>query len=169
MTPLMFKGLKALIVNMAVTEYPADTIFQAFLNGLKLPANNNFVIITELDTRSMAMMPAWEYDAALEVENVDQLDSTWFQVDFYGNPSRNAAAQFRLTLQSYIGSDFLDVYGCNVHEVGDLLNLTGVLDRENYTKRFAVKFSLFNNNTITQSSLGFDDDTVDLRLAEVQI
>lgn len=172
MNPELFKGIKQLIVTMAIAEYPASNIFAAFQNNLKYPENNNFIIITELHTVSMAMMPAWQYYPDLigdqETEEYDQLDSTSFQVDFYGAASRSAASKFRLILQSSMGSDYLDQFACNVHEVGELLNLTGVLDREQYTKRFAVKFSLFNNNNITELSPGFNAIDPNLRLAEVQ-
>jgi hypothetical protein len=167
--PDYFTGIKAMVINMGIPTYLNSNVFIAFQNSVEYPRDNVFVVITQLDVTSMSLIPSNQYDSTGEIENIVQLDSTMFQVDFYGVGADTGANKLRLLLQSANGSNFLNTtYNCNVHEVGELLNLTGVLDRENYTKRYAVRFSLFGNNSLTIGSLGFSSDSPILRLAEIQ-
>lgn len=165
----MYTSIKALILAIS-SYYNNNNIFQAYQNGFVVPTDSIFVMMTELDTTSMALMPEITYDVIDEIKVIDQLDSSDFQVDFYGVNARIEAAQFRLILQAPSGSNYLYYnYGYTVHEVSKLINLTNILDRRNYTPRFCVRFSLFNNNVTQGTEYSFDTDTVDLRLAEIQI
>jgi len=166
----MYGAIKALLLAIGSGIYPANVIFQAYQNNYPLPQNSQYIIMTQGDTKSISLMPGYLYDATNEIDNFFNIDATDFQVDFYGNPASAQANLFRLILQTSYGTEILSTYGVYVYEVKKQRNLTSNFDRDMYLQRFNVKFSLFNDNTFTPSSLGFIPSAIDnLYLVEVQI
>lgn len=165
----MYTAIKALLVQILNGLYNTNEIFQAYQNNYPLPTDSQFIIMTQGETKSLPLMINYLYDPTNEIDNYITIDATDFQVDFYGSPSNNACNLFRNVLQTVYGAGFFSTYGISIYEIKKQFNLTNNVDRDMYLQRFAVRFSLFNDNIFSPSSLGFVPVKVDnLYLAEVQ-
>lgn len=166
----IFAGIKALLVNLS-NLYAADVIFKGFNNNYPIPADNTFIIMNILpNIHSHCLLPVYNYDDITEEETWSQLDEASFQVDFYGVNAVTASAKFRAALQSGYGTRFLqdEGYQCVVGIVKDTQNLTDIIDRDMYTQRYAVLFTIQFNNILTVDTPGFDEADIDVIFADIQ-
>lgn len=162
----IFTGIKALIQKLSPL-YPADNIYKAFNNSYPVPTNNNFVMMTVYpEIKSHALLPLYNYDDTLETETWKQIDEATFQVDFYGVNAITVSALFRAALQSAYATNYFlqNGYNCVVGIVQSTRNLTNTIDRDMYTLRYAVIFSIQFNNALTVSTLGFTETDLNVRL-----
>jgi hypothetical protein len=155
----LFTGIKALLLNLS-NLVPTTAIYRGFENNYALPAGNDFIVMSQLpNIDSHCLLPVYNYDDTAEQSNWSQVDEVKFQVDFYGVNAINLSAKFRAALQSSYGTKFLQAnnYNCVVGIVSDTKNLTNLIDRDMYTARYTVIFSLQFNNVLTVSEPGFDE------------
>lgn len=164
MTNLMPNAIKALILDQFSSDYPASSIFQGYPNNDVRPQNNQFVVMTLLPTNSMMLNPVVQYDSTTEETSYQNINTADWQVDFYGSPAQADAIQFKLLLEVLYANDFFNIndYGCSVHTVRQMPNLTQTIDSQMYIPRYAVLFSLFYNNIVTVSEPGFDTATPEI-------
>ena len=163
---MMFEAIKLLILNLT-DLYLTDNIFMNFLNGVKLPENNDYIIINKLYSRPKCAVPLYLWSDSEEVLNdseeilndvdteINQMNVTKFQVDFYGENADTVANLFAAALQSFIGTTFMKDYNCTVEHSESAIQLTDEGDRGNYIEQFAVKFGLYNNTIITKTEAAF--------------
>jgi hypothetical protein len=164
----IFTAIKALIIKLS-SLYPATNIYKAFNNSFAVPANNNFVIMTLYpEIKSHALLPVYSYDTTLEKETWKQIDEATFQVDFYGDNAITVSALFRAALQSAYATNYFlqNGYDCVVGVVKPTKNLTETIDRDMYTLRYAVVFSVQFNNKLTVNTLGFTEVSFNTKLVQ---
>lgn len=155
-----------LTASVATIYLPAN-IFLAYGNNYSLPADNNYIIITEQPTKTLST-PYHKYDDIAEITTIDALCETLFQVDFYGDNANATSKKFKLVIEDRLGTEFLTPLGFSIAVVEDAQNLSLVMDRDVYVQRWAVRFTVFNNNMITPITPSFDvlDVNVDTVLVE---
>lgn len=166
----LFTAVKALILQLT-NLYPANNIFKGFQNDYPIPDNSNFIIMVVYpNIHSHCLLPEYDYDTTAETETWTQIDEATFQIDFYGDNAIAASALFRLALQSaYATNYFLDNgYDCAVGIVKDTRNLTNPIDREMFTDRYSVIFTMQFNNILTVSTPGATQVNINVVLADVQ-
>jgi len=147
-----------MLAILVANYYDSNNIFQAYQNDYTIPANNKYIIITELDTTNISR-PNSSFTGMLPqgTRQITNMDVTTFQLDFYGPPARQMAAGVRLYLQSPDGTQWLQAKGnITVYNINKLQNLTLVLDQRRYLPRFTFTFSVFNNNSVNYNMYGFN-------------
>lgn len=165
----LFKAIKALILKLN-TDYINSNVFKGFSNNYPVPANDNFAIMSQLpNIESHCLLPAYNWEELTENENWSQIDEAFFQVDFYGDTAITTSAGFRLALQSaYANTFFEENYpNCVVGIVKPVINLTNTIDRDVYTIRYTVIFSLQFNNILTVETPSFDAVNFTTILADI--
>lgn len=166
----LFTAIKSLILQLSIL-YPANNIFKGFQNNYPIPANNNFIIMSVFpEISSHCLLPEYEYNTTSETEKWTQIDKATFQIDFYGNNAIDVSALFRLALQSAYATDyFLDNgYNCVVGIVKNTHNLTTPIDREMFTDRYTVIFTMQFNNLLTVETFGATEVNMGVIFADIQ-
>lgn len=170
-----FAGIKALIFQLNSDIYPEAERIKGGLqksNNATFPKDGNFVIMTELEiTKSMSILPVYQFDPDTEQVAFLNIESVPFQIDFYGAQGRKAGERFRLACQYLYGNTFLNGYGISVNWVTDLFNLTnkqetlnaGPNERGVYLPRYAARIGLFDNNVLIVPGASFDVVDVNTR------
>ncbi len=161
----MFEAITQGILVLDST-YLVANIIQGNQNNNKLPADTDFVIMTPLDTRMMGLNGANEYDSIQEKDYYVSLNSTYFQVDFYGVKSALLAKQMELYLTTHECAELFNAYKCQVYDIEEAKNLTDGFDRGKYAQRHVLRFRLFDNNNITINSKRLEIFAIDVKLAE---
>ena len=166
----MFEALKQLILSLGI--YPSDSIFQNYPNDAVMPEDNNFVVMNELHSIPYCALVQKAVtpniiDKTVAMSAV-QLVATHFQIDFYGDVSRDFTRTFATTLQSgFANSYFIENnYPFTVKTADAPLQLTHNMDREEYILKFAVKLSLFNNATANINVMAADQINITPTLIE---
>lgn len=168
LNPQMYEGIKALLTSLFPGIYEAKNMFKGFENDYTLPANSKYIVITEFDSEPQGITPAWHYADDVGITTYYDLNASEFEVDFYGEPAETSCKLLQVVLRSAYATNFLNDYDCNIYKVNKVLNLTHILDRENYLPRFLIRFGVFNNNYFTYSDPGFTSLTPELYFAEAQ-
>lgn len=174
----LYQAIIAIIVANFDSDYPVTTstkftgrpIFRGRQNNYVIPANGKYVIITDLIDENRILNPMSTWDLLNEVETYNTLLATDFQVDFYGDNSLDNSRKFQLLMNgNYANNYFLDNnYPCSVYKVKDIINMGDLVGRDMYLARYSIRFSLFNNQTVTTPLSTFDGVTNNIRLADVQ-
>lgn len=164
MTPdqIVWTMITNLLCNI-YTYYSQNNVFYAFQNNFKVPQTDNFVILTKLNQNQIAY-PTRYFDQTAQNEVYIGHGDWEYQVDLYGQNSDLASDILHTYLNSGAGSNYLYLYPINmgIGKVMPPLNLTKSNDRDQWMKRFTLKFTLLNNTStlIPTAGIGISDVTI---------
>ena len=137
-----------------------NNIFEGFQNNLFIPQDNDFIVITKLDSNTTGR-PLEIYNKETESYSIIACDINIIQLDFYGDLAEKNAKIMRTVVNSRMANQFLESYNASTGRYFSIVNLSDILDNENYIKRFSFKFELFSNSAITDIPLAtqlFDNE-----------
>lgn len=129
-----------------------NNIFEGFQNNLFIPQDNDFIVITKLDSNTTGR-PLEIYNKDTESYSIVACDVNIIQLDFYGDYAEKNAKIMRTVVNSRLANQFLESYNASTGRYFSIVNLSDILDNENYIKRFTFKFELFSNSAITDTPL----------------
>lgn len=166
----MFEAIKQFIINF--DAYISDNIFQNYPNDTCMPDDNNFVVMTKLYSKPYCALVQKFLTPDPITKTVkstaNQLQATYFQVDFYGDLSSDFADKFSVAMQCGFANEFFisNNYPFTIKSVEAPIQLTHSMDKEQYIDKFAVRFAL-ENNVITDNTVdGTDAANINGRLVE---
>lgn len=137
-----------------------NNIFEGFQNNSFIPQDNDFIVITKLDSNTTGR-PLEIYNKDTESYTIIACDINTIQLDFYGDLAERNAKIMRTVVNSRMANQFLESYNASTGRYFSIVNLSDILDNENYIKRFTFKFELFSNSAITDTPLAtqlFDNE-----------
>ena len=137
-----------------------NNIFEGFQNNSFIPQDNDFIVITKLDSNTTGR-PLEIYNKETESYTIIACDINTIQLDFYGDLAEKNAKIMRAVINSRMANQFLESYNASTGRYFSIVNLSDILDNENYIKRFSFKFELFSNSAITDTPLAtqlFDNE-----------
>lgn len=137
-----------------------NNIFEGFQNNSFIPQDNDFIVITKLDSDTTGR-PLEIYNKDTESYTIIACDINTIQLDFYGDYAEKNAKIMRTVVNGRLVNQFLEPYNASVGRYFSIVNLSDVLDNENFIKRFTFKFELFSNSAITDIPLAtqlFDNE-----------
>ena len=137
-----------------------NNIFEGFQNNSFIPQDNDFIVITKLDSNTTGR-PLEIYNKDTESYSIIACDINIIQLDFYGDFAEKNAKIMRTVVNSRMANQFLEPYNASTGRYFSIVNLSDILDNENYIKRFSFKFELFSNSAITDTPLAtqlFDNE-----------
>lgn len=125
-----------------------NNIFEGFQNNSFIPPDNDFIVITKLDSDTTGR-PLEIYNKDTESYTIIACDINTIQLDFYGDYAEKNAKIMRTVVNGRLVNQFLEPYNASVGRYFSIVNLSDILDNENFIKRFTFKFELFSNSAIT--------------------
>lgn len=137
-----------------------NNIFEGFQNNSFIPQDNDFIVITKLDSNTTGR-PLEIYNKDTESYTIIACDINTIQLDFYGDYAEKNAKIMRTVVNGRLVNQFLEPYNASVGKYFSIVNLSDILDNENFIKRFSFKFELFSNSAITDIPLAtqlFDNE-----------
>ncbi len=137
-----------------------NNIFEGFQNNSFIPQDSDFIVITKLDSNTTGR-PLEIYNKETESYSIIACDINIIQLDFYGDLAEKNAKIMRTVVNSRMATQFLESYNASTGRYFSIVNLSDILDNENYIKRFSFKFELFSNSAITDIPLAtqlFDNE-----------
>ena len=158
-----------IVIGITFTTYYTHkkNIFIGYQNNYTLPTDNNYAIISRLDTGSNGI-PVSEYNDTTETTTYVTAFTPLYQFDFYGKYAETTATYLQTVFLSKLATEYLAQYGMSVYQVKPITNLTESMDYEEYTVRYVLKVSFFANTVVTDKNLGTNLINNEFLLAEIQ-
>ena len=141
-------ALETVINTNLITH--ANNIFFDLQTDFIAPTDNNYITITELSTTS-SELPVRSYDCDTEIESFIAINTTKFQLHFYGDKASYTAKYIRACLESPIATKYLTTYGYSVYQVKKIHNKNKSAKNGSNIYKFALKFSLMNNTIVSNN------------------